>query len=171
MNNSRSEFNVFHSLKHPRSNSLRRIPQPPYYVTTLSPHSRAWLTHKRRWNRINFLANVTLLSRSCTLKLLFPPPNCTGKARVYDDDDYSLVAEFVFAGEGEVSLINDVYVTETAAYFTDSFQNKLFQVRKTRTTIHKGNTSSGWNGFWLSGFLTQKSWDFHHCVLQYVSLE
>lgn len=54
---------------------------------------------------------------------LHPPP-----ARVYDDN-YSLVAEFVFAGEGEVSTINDVYVTKTAAYFTDSSRDKIYKVK------------------------------------------
>lgn len=49
-------------------------------------------------------------------------------ARVYDKD-YRLVAEFVFAGENDTSLINDVYVTKTAAYFTDSYQEKIFKVK------------------------------------------
>lgn len=52
----------------------------------------------------------------------------SGSARVYDDD-FSLVAEFVFAGMNDSSFVNDVYVTKAAAYFTDSYQDKLYKVK------------------------------------------
>lgn len=55
--------------------------------------------------------------------------NATGTARVYEDEGFSLVADLAMAGEGESSFVNDVIITKTAAYFTDSFQPKIYKVR------------------------------------------
>lgn len=54
----------------------------------------------------------------------------TGTARVYDTSDFSLIADITLTGTDGTSLVNDVIVTETAAYFTDSLQAQVYSVRK-----------------------------------------
>eukprot|EP00752_Nemacystus_decipiens_P012928 g11442.t1 len=58
----------------------------------------------------------------------------TGTARVYDDESFDLVADLAMAGDGESSFVNDVIITKTAAYFTDSFQPKIYKVNLDRGT-------------------------------------
>ncbi len=47
-------------------------------------------------------------------------------ARVYDTDNGDLVGSFTLSGPG--SFINDVIVTHSAAFFTDSFNARLFKL-------------------------------------------
>ncbi|CAM9436774.1 unnamed protein product [Laminaria digitata] len=63
-----------------------------------------------------------------------------GSARVYDTSDFSLVADIALAGDNENTLVNDVVVTETAAFFTDSFQAQLYKVPLKR---HGGELQNG----------------------------
>lgn len=56
-------------------------------------------------------------------------PLAAGTARVYDTSDFSLIAEINLAGTNVSSVVNDVIVTETAAFFTDSSQAQLYSVR------------------------------------------
>jgi sugar lactone lactonase YvrE len=56
---------------------------------------------------------------------LFVAGGPTGTARVYDTRSGELVASYAFAGAG---FVNDVIVTRTAAYFTDSAQPQLYVV-------------------------------------------
>lgn len=58
----------------------------------------------------------------------------SGTARIYDDD-FGLVANMSFAGDGEDSFVNDVIVTKTAAYFTDSRSANLYQVFRKRISL------------------------------------
>eukprot|EP00904_Undaria_pinnatifida_P006177 jgi/Undpi1/268/HiC_scaffold_1.g00264.m1 len=51
----------------------------------------------------------------------------TSGARIYNDR-FGLVADYAFAGEGESSFVNDVIITDTSAYFTDSRQARLYSV-------------------------------------------
>jgi sugar lactone lactonase YvrE len=51
----------------------------------------------------------------------------TGQAYVYDADTGRTLATFTF-GPPETTLVNDVIVTKDAAYFTDSFNPRLFVV-------------------------------------------
>lgn len=51
-----------------------------------------------------------------------------GTARVYDTSDYRLVSEIALADTID-TLINDVILTDAAAFFTDSFQSQLYSVR------------------------------------------
>ncbi|CAN0485087.1 unnamed protein product, partial [Hapterophycus canaliculatus] len=55
----------------------------------------------------------------------------SGTVRVYDTkvDAFSLVAEIPLGPSDGTSLINDVIITKTAAYFTDSFIPQLYSVR------------------------------------------
>eukprot|EP00903_Cladosiphon_okamuranus_P016257 g14994.t1 len=55
----------------------------------------------------------------------------TGTARVYDED-FSLVADLAMASN--TSFVNDVIITKTAAYFTDSFQPMIYKVNLDRAT-------------------------------------
>lgn len=57
---------------------------------------------------------------------LFVAGGPTGQAYIYDADDGSTVAVIQLSAEG--SFINDVIVTRTAAYFTDSFQAVIYRV-------------------------------------------
>lgn len=58
--------------------------------------------------------------------LLWVAGGPTGHAYVYDLRDGSTVADLVLAPPG--SLINDVAVTRTAAYFTDTFAATIYEV-------------------------------------------
>jgi sugar lactone lactonase YvrE len=60
----------------------------------------------------------------------------TGKARVYDAHSGKLLRTYTFARANSVFL-NDVVVTDRAAYFTDSFSARLFVV-----PIHNGHLGS-----------------------------
>ena len=51
-----------------------------------------------------------------------------GMAHIYDDQTWELVVSVELAVNTS-ALINDVVVTKTAAYFTDSFQGQLYVVR------------------------------------------
>lgn len=51
----------------------------------------------------------------------------SGKAYVYDADNGALVMEFQLA-EPDVSIINDLAITEDAVYFTDSAQPYLYRL-------------------------------------------
>ena len=66
-----------------------------------------------------------------------PNLTATGTARVYEDERFELVATLVMAEEGESSFVNDVIITKTAAYFTDSFQPKIYKVRGCRMLIQE----------------------------------
>jgi sugar lactone lactonase YvrE len=57
---------------------------------------------------------------------LYVAGGATGMARVYDTEDGSLVEEYALSGAPV--FINDVVVTRTAAYFTDSQNARLFIV-------------------------------------------
>lgn len=57
---------------------------------------------------------------------LFVAGGTTGKAFVYDATNGTTAAEYDLAGVG--SFVNDVVVTRSAAYFTDSFRPFLYRV-------------------------------------------
>lgn len=44
------------------------------------------------------------------------------------DERFGLVADLPMAEEGDPSFVNDVIITKTAAYFTDSFQPQIYKV-------------------------------------------
>ena len=60
--------------------------------------------------------------------LLFVAGGGTGNAYVYDADTGDDVATFHFTEGGEGTFINDVIVTRTGAYFTNSFQSELYRI-------------------------------------------
>lgn len=53
----------------------------------------------------------------------------TGTVRVYDASDFTVVADILLAADGEVPLINDIILSKTAAYITDSIQQQIYKVR------------------------------------------
>jgi sugar lactone lactonase YvrE len=57
---------------------------------------------------------------------LFVAGGTTGMARVYDTASGDLMGSFTLSGPG--SFINDVIVTHSAAFFTDSFNARLFKL-------------------------------------------
>ena len=60
---------------------------------------------------------------SMTVESLF-----AGMAHIYDDETWELVVSVDLAVNTS-TFINDVIVTKTAAYFTDSFQGQIYVVR------------------------------------------
>lgn len=48
-------------------------------------------------------------------------------ARVYDDN-FDLVADIALGVTDQPSFVNDVVVTKTAAYFTNSLQSQIYSV-------------------------------------------
>lgn len=65
---------------------------------------------------------------TCILLLFIPFCAPVGTARVYDSS-FDLVADLALAGANVSSFVNDVIVTKTAAYITDSFNRNLYKVR------------------------------------------
>ncbi|CBN74873.1 superoxide dismutase [Ectocarpus siliculosus] len=63
---------------------------------------------------------------------LFVAGGPVGTARVYDED-FALVADLALS-DGNSSFVNDVIITKTAAFFTDSFQPKIYKVNLDRET-------------------------------------
>ncbi|CAM9350375.1 unnamed protein product [Ectocarpus fasciculatus] len=63
---------------------------------------------------------------------LFVAGGQIGTARVYDED-FALVADLVLS-EGNSSFVNDVIITKTAAFFTDSYQPYIYKVNLDRET-------------------------------------
>lgn len=63
-----------------------------------------------------------------TILCTYRRPSWAGSARIYDTADFSLVAEFTLGGGNGSALVNDVIVTDTAAFFTDSWQAQLYKV-------------------------------------------
>jgi len=59
---------------------------------------------------------------------LFVSGATKGKAFVYDANTGSLIREYPLATDGGATFINDVVVTKTAAYFTDSNRAVLYKV-------------------------------------------
>ncbi|CAB1100031.1 unnamed protein product [Ectocarpus sp. CCAP 1310/34] len=66
---------------------------------------------------------------------LFVAGGPVGTARVYDED-FALVADLVLS-DGNSSFVNDVIITKTAAYFTDSFQPKIYKARQLRPSLNE----------------------------------
>ncbi|CAM9340050.1 unnamed protein product [Ectocarpus sp. 6 AP-2014] len=60
-------------------------------------------------------------------RYLFVAGGPLGTARVYDED-FTMVADLALADGGNSSFVNDVIITKTAAFFTDSFQPKIYKV-------------------------------------------
>lgn len=52
-----------------------------------------------------------------------------GGARIYDTSDFSLVADYNLAGNASSKFVNDVILTDTAAYFTESMRAQFYTVR------------------------------------------
>ncbi|CAN0166681.1 unnamed protein product [Ectocarpus sp. 6 AP-2014] len=71
---------------------------------------------------------------------LFVAGAFSGTGRVYDED-FALVADLDFGDVG-TSIINDVVVTKTAAFYTDSFQPHIYKVNLERETGALVNGSS-----------------------------
>lgn len=71
-----------------------------------------------------------------TLPQLFNPLllSVSGTARVYDEK-FVLVANISMVGADTSSFVNDVIVTKTSAYFTDSFQPQIYSVRRPRCPL------------------------------------
>lgn len=59
---------------------------------------------------------------------LFVAGGLNGVGRVFDTQSGDLLAEYPMADSGPAAFINDVIVTRTAAYFTDSFAPVLYRV-------------------------------------------
>ena len=66
--------------------------------------------------------------------LLFVAGGFTGQAYVYDLGTGATVASYQF-GDPETSIINDVTVTKSGAWFTDSFQARLYFVPVSRAGV------------------------------------
>ena len=66
--------------------------------------------------------------------LLFVAGGFTGQAYVYDLGTGASVASYQF-GDPETSIINDVTVTKAGAWFTDSFQARLYFVPVSRAGV------------------------------------
>ena len=66
--------------------------------------------------------------------LLFVAGGFTGQAYVYDLGTGASVASYPF-GDPETSIINDVTVTKSGAWFTDSFQARLYFVPVSRAGV------------------------------------
>jgi sugar lactone lactonase YvrE len=88
--------------------------------------------------------------------LLFVAGGFTGHAYVYDLRSGDDVADYTLAPEGE--LINDVVVTTTAAYFTDTFAPRIYKVPITpdgslgpAQTITVTGPASAVGGFGMNG--------------------
>jgi sugar lactone lactonase YvrE len=67
--------------------------------------------------------------------LLFVAGGFTGQAYVYDLRTGATVATYQFAAPPASTLINDVAVTKRGAWFTDSFQAKLYFVPVSRAGV------------------------------------
>ena len=65
---------------------------------------------------------------------LFLAGGATRRAFVYDANTGDLIRALELPGEGR-ALVNDVVVTEDAAYFTDSFRPTLYRVPLTATSV------------------------------------
>jgi hypothetical protein len=59
---------------------------------------------------------------------LFVAGGPSGSARVYDTSDGSSAGTYQLADPGTTPFVNDVVVTRSAAYFTDSFLNVLYRL-------------------------------------------
>lgn len=60
---------------------------------------------------------------------LFVAGGATGKAFIYDANSGSELAQFQLAAAGEPTFINDVVLTDEAAFFTDSRQPAIYAVK------------------------------------------
>ena len=81
--------------------------------------------------------------------LLFVAGGFTGQGYVYDLGTGATVASYDF-GDPETSIINDVTVTKSGAWFTDSFQARLqgadstgawLDAMKTNAAVYRGNST------------------------------
>ena len=52
-----------------------------------------------------------------------------GRFRIYDTWDFSIVADYNLAGSNVSTIVNDVVLTDTAAYITDSMRAQFYTVR------------------------------------------
>ena len=52
-----------------------------------------------------------------------------GRIRIYDTWDFSIVADYNLAGTNVSTGVNDVVLTDTAAYINDSFRAQFYMVR------------------------------------------
>ena len=52
-----------------------------------------------------------------------------GRFRIYDTWDFSIVADYNLAGSNVSTVVNDVVLTDTAAYITDSMRAQFYTVR------------------------------------------
>jgi sugar lactone lactonase YvrE len=68
-------------------------------------------------------------------QLLFVAGGFTGQAYVYDTRSGATVASYQFAAPPASSLINDVALTKDGAWFTDSFQARLYFVPVSHTGV------------------------------------
>ncbi|CAM9723592.1 unnamed protein product [Ectocarpus sp. 8 AP-2014] len=66
---------------------------------------------------------------------LFVAGGPLGTARVYDED-FALVADLALS-DGNSSFVNDVIITKTAAFFTDSSQPKIYKARQLRPPVNE----------------------------------
>ncbi|CAM9696372.1 unnamed protein product [Ectocarpus sp. 13 AM-2016] len=64
---------------------------------------------------------------------LFVAGGPVGTARVYDED-FALVADLALS-DGNSSFVNDVIITKTAAFFTDSFRPNIYKARQLRPPL------------------------------------
>jgi sugar lactone lactonase YvrE len=67
--------------------------------------------------------------------LLFVAGGFTGQAYVYDTRSGATVASYQFAAPPVTSLVNDVALTKDGAWFTDSFQARLYFVPVSRAGV------------------------------------
>lgn len=81
-------------------------------------------------SRAHAIANAALFRNGpIAIKAAVYPP-ATGSVRVYDTSDFSLVADIALSSADGSSFVNDIILTKTKAYITDSFQAQLYSVRK-----------------------------------------
>jgi sugar lactone lactonase YvrE len=67
--------------------------------------------------------------------LLFVAGGFTGQAYIYDTRSGATVASYQFAAPPTTSLVNDVALTKDGAWFTDSFQARLYFVPVSRAGV------------------------------------
>lgn len=79
-------------------------------VDPLAPHNAIGLSFDRRSN------------------VLFVAGGFFGNGYAYDAESGALIAVFQFVADANPTLVNDVIVTQKAAYFTDSFRPVLYKI-------------------------------------------
>lgn len=99
-------------------------------------------------------ADRTAVGLAVEQGLVFVAGGDTGQAYVYDARTGEEVAELTLTDPTAGTFVNDVVVTDGAAWFTDSFQPQLYRVPLTGRTVGQPETIhlSGPAGDFVAGF-------------------